>query len=179
MWPVKLFSTFNPRIILQSLFTFYVWSIGFSHPSVNAQDRVPVYVELSILPITELTVENKQIFPDIALQDMQRGFIELKEAVLLKVSSNVPWQVSVYSQEDNLYVTPRQFKPIQDFQWRMPGGIYQSISRDPQTIILGDRSVVDKEIILDYRLLLTWGNTPPGHWQFEPVFEISPWVNTP
>ncbi len=179
MWPEKHFLIFKPRFFISILILFYVWFAGFYLVNVSAQDRASVYADILIPPIVELTVENKRTFPELSIVDMKRGSIELQNAVRLIVYSNSPWKISIHSQNDNLYITPNAYKPIQDFQWRITGGTYQSISRSPITVITSDKGVVAKELFLDYRLLLGWENTPPGHWEFEPIFEISPWKSDP
>jgi hypothetical protein len=179
LWPEKHFLIFKPRFFIQLLILFYGWFAGFCLVNVSAQDRTSVYADIVIPPIVELKVENKQTFPEPSVVDMKRGSMELQNAVRLIVHSNSPWKISIYSRCDNLYITPNAYKPIQDFQWRTTGGTYQSISRSPVTVITGNQGVVAKEIFLDYRLLLRWENTPPGHWEFEPIFDISPWESDP
>ena len=118
-----------------------------------------------------LKIENSKTFPEIDIADLNRGYIEVKDAVCLSVSSNVPWQVVIFTNAVNLYDTPKKFKSIDHFHWRVSPKSFQPISSKPAVVKTGGR-VHNYKIKVDYRIDVSWRDTPPGSWQFRPEFRI-------
>ena len=156
---------------------FCLGSLGLS-TWINAQDRESVTVNFSLGPVQRLTVRKANSFNEIRPEDVTRGYIEVRDAVILSVSSNIPWRVVIRSARVNLYVSPRKFKPVKDFQWRRERGTYSSISKEPAVVMTGKGGVVNFQISLDYKLLLGWRSLPPGQWEFEPEFLLGPDIDS-
>ena len=149
-------------------------SVICGYSQLSAQEYEPIELGVSVPPIQKLTIVETKLFPDINSEDFNRGYIELKDAVTLSISSNVPWRVVISAPRTNLYTTPRSVKPIDSFQWRGKTNIFQSISIEPVLAFEGSNCVKDYTCTLDYRLNLSWGSTPPGMMDIQPEFLIKP-----
>ena len=91
--------------------------------------------------------------PEPTFGDLQRGYVEMREAVELDIVSNIPWRVTVSTGDANMGTSHdgSVTKPVSDFQVRGEDG-YQAVSNEDETILQG-RSGLFK-IELDYRLML-------------------------
>ena len=142
--------------------------------TLNAQDHESLTAYLSVPIIQKLSVQDARSFPSMGTGDIERGYIEVKDAVTLFVSSNVSWRVVISSPKTNLYVSPGRFKSVEDFQWRVGRNPFRSISQNPVVVMAGEGGVKGYKIVIDYRLKLGWHNTPPGRWELEPEFRVEP-----
>jgi len=141
---------------------------------LSAQEYEPIELDVSVPPIQKLMIVETKSFPDIDSDDFSRGYIELKDAVTLSISSNVPWRVVIFLPRTNLYATPKSVKQIDSFQWRGENTNYQSISFEPVLAFEGSSCVKDYIYTVDYRLNLSWVSTPPGRLDIQPKFLIEP-----
>ena len=139
-----------------------------------ANEREVVTFENTVPVLQKLTFENRKSFPEISAEDFHKGYVELKDAVTLSVSSNIPWKVVVFTNQINLYKTRGEFKSVENFQWRVNSNKFQSISRDEKVIKEGEGGIRDHKIKIDYRMKVGWKDTPPGKWEFKPEFRILP-----
>jgi len=90
--------------------------------------------------------------PQPTQRDLARGFIEQRDAVELDISSNIPWRITINTNNGDMGLSAdgSTAKPVSDFQVR-GNGDYQSVSNEDQTILEGSGGVFKVE--LDYRLL--------------------------
>ena len=144
----------------------------FMQNILQGQDREFFTAEVSVPPIQKLYIEDTKLFPAISASDYNKGYMALKDAVILSVSSNIPWRVVIYTHKVNLYVTPGKLKSIEHFQWRSGSAPFRSISSNPLTVIQGKAGVKDYKIVIDYRIKIGWKNTPTGKLDFQPKFRI-------
>ena len=155
------------KAALTALFLF------FQTACIFAQTANTLHVAASIPPVQRLRVYPAQHFPPVTKRAFDRGYIEIEQAVIITVSSNVPWKITIHTSKSNLYITPGVFKPVADFQWRVEGE-YLPLTGMKQTVYRGKAGVRDMQVMCDYRLLVNWKDTPPGEWRFDPVFTIEP-----
>ena len=156
------------------IFIFVFCLFIFNQNILSADEREVFTVEASIPRIQELTIENIKPFPTIGADDYNRGYVDLKDAVTLSVSSNIPWKIVIYTNKINLYKSRGKFKSVEDFQCKVGSEPYQSISQKPLVIAKGKRGIQDHKIKIDYRMKTNWGDTPPGKWELKPEFRIEP-----
>lgn len=145
---------------------FFIYNFAYT------QNNQSLSLEFSLQPIQKLIFENSKSFPPINIHDYEREYLEIKDAVTLSISSNVPWKVVVFTNQINLYKSYRKFKSVNNFKWRSSFKPFQSISNTPKVILRGKAGVKDFKIELDYLIKLNWKNTPPGRWEFQPVFKL-------
>jgi hypothetical protein len=136
-----------------------------------ALERQSIRVEVIVPPITRLRTENSKPFPEIDTADFNRGYIELKDAVTLSVSSNVPWKLVIFTKAVNFYDTAGKFKSIDHFHWSVNRKSFQPLSSKPAVVMAG-KMTRNYIIKLDYRIELSWHDTPPGRWKLWPEFRI-------
>ena len=139
---------------------------------IYAQDSGSLSLEISVPDIQQLYIEDIKSFPPITPMDYDKGYMEIKNAVTLSVSSNVPWKVVVFTNRVNLYVSPGKFKSVDNFQLREGLKPFQTISKEPKVVLEGKAGVKDLKIDIDYLLNVSWKNTPTGRWEFQPEFRI-------
>jgi len=160
----------NRKIFLLPIFLVYITNqfplLGQTTQSLSTFVSVP--------PLQEIQVQCDQSFPDIFVQDIQTGYIDINQAVRLTVFSNVPWRIVVRATSENLYVSPRKFKSVNDLKWRIGAESYQSLATVPIVLAQSNEPAKNATIMIDYRLILGWKNTPPGRWEVEPEFRIEP-----
>ncbi len=175
-YKLKTISIFSSLYHLKRTFLFIslFYFIILNQNLLLADEREVITLEYSVPVTQELTIEGRKSFPEISQGDYDRGYIELKDAITLQISSNIPWQVVIFSNQINLYKSRGKFKSVDNFQCRIGSEPYQSISKNPVVIMEGKGGIKDQTIKLDYRMKLDWNDTPPGKWEFKPEFRIEP-----
>lgn len=138
----------------------------FIYNFTYAQNSKSLSLEFSLPAIQKLSIENTKSFQSISAMDYDKGYMEIKNAVTLSVSSNIPWKAVIYTNRVNLYVSPGKYKSVDNFQWRAGSKPFQSISKEPKVILEGNAGVKDLKIDIDYRLNVGWKNTLTGRWEF-------------
>ncbi len=159
---------------IEILLTIFVIIFLFSINFLYADERKELIIEANIPVIQKLTVTETKSFPQISDDDFRKGYIELKDAATLMVSSNIPWKIIINSDQFNLYRSQEKFKSVENFQCRVGSAAYQSISNNELVIMEGEGGIIDYTIRLDYRMKVSWIDTPPGRWEFKPEFRIEP-----
>ena len=149
-------------------------SISCGQGLLSAQEFEPLALEVNVPPVQRLMIMETKPFSNIDSEDFNRGYIELKDAVTLSVSSNVPWRVVIFLPRTNLYTTKGKVKPVDSFQWREGNSNYQSISFEPVLVSEGSGCIKDYTFEIDYRLILSWEKTSPGMLDIQPKFLIEP-----
>ena len=156
------------------IFIFVFCLFIFNQNILSADEREVFTVEASIPRIQELTIENIKPFPTIGADDYNRGYVDLKDAVTLSVSSNIPWKIVIYTNKINLYRSRGKFKSVDNFKCRVGSEPYQTFSQNEGIIVEGKGGIKDQTIKLDYRMNISWIDTPPGKWELKPEFRIEP-----
>ena len=125
----------NSRYYLCGRILLLLGLLLFKQNILQGQDREFFTAEASVPPIQKLNIEDTKLFPAISANDYNKGYMDLKDAVILSVSSNIPWRVVIYTHKVNLYVTPGRLKSIEHFQWRSGNTPFRSIYSNPHTVI--------------------------------------------
>ena len=139
-----------------------------------AQNSSSISIEVPVLQ--QLTIIETKNLPDITSSDMEKGYIEIPEAVRLEISSNTDWQLSIRAARENLYVT-HDFKPVSDLKWRTRDRGFQPLSMHQEKILSGQAGTRHMLITLDFRLDLNWKNTPPGDIEYAHEFILEPYLH--
>ena len=164
------FFTQQKRIFLLVVFCLFI----FNQIILFADEREEIIIEASLPVFQVLSIEEMKSFPQISDNDYSNGYIELEDAATLMVSSNIPWKIIIFSNQFNLYKSQGKFKSIDNFQCRVGSDAYCSISNEELTLMEGDGGIKDQEISIDYRMKISWIDTPPGTWEINPEFRIKP-----
>lgn len=116
-------------------------------------------------PIQRLQLRHIRLnFPKPTADDMERGFVEMPDAISAEISSNVAWKLFLVSRDGQMEGKKGQ-KPLQDFRWR-PSGTqdYRALS-DDMTLVASSKTFCKKKgIHLDCQVLIDWENATPDHY---------------
>lgn len=117
---------------------------------------VPVIQTISFTP-------HSFIFPNVSSTHLNKGFIEARNATTVTVSSNVPWQLTVRSEDRNMGQVKDHVKPLSDILWRKSGRTqYTAISTDDRLVDSSATYADHQKIELDYKMLVGWTRDKPG-----------------
>ncbi len=142
--------------------------------SIFSQKSEDITLYFNVPPLQNFQIIHTKSFPNMTFSDYERGYYEITDAVTIRISSNVEWQLVIYSTRSNLYTTQGIFKPISDFSVCANNHNFFSMSQVPQVIYTGKAGVHDMEIMLDYRMKIDVNSTPAGNWIFDPVIRLEP-----
>jgi len=131
--------------------------------------------EFVALNITVPTIQNLEIInsielPDIFSDDINRGYIDINDAVSLQVKSNVAWKLSIRTKKNSLYL--HKDIDVSNILVNLDG-VSTNLSSDPIVIASG-RQTSGSIINISYRRNLSWDTCPPGAWRIEPEFKLEP-----
>ncbi len=150
---------------------------------IAEQKSATVRIHWTILPFQELrivgstahgsSITTSYTMPQPDALDLQRGYIEEMDPITLNVNSNIPWKVQVWTEDSDMGASKDGLvtKPVSDFQLRVHGGTYFSISNAPQILTSGNRGSFS--IGVDYRILLG-KDYHPGDYGLDVVYTIMP-----
>jgi hypothetical protein len=103
------------------------------------------------------------IFPAISSADMDKGFIESIRATTITVSSNLPWQLTVRSEDQDMGKVEDYIKPLSDFLWSKSSDTqYTMISTESGLVDSSANYADNREIELNYKMLVGWTRDKPG-----------------
>lgn len=143
---------------MRVLFLFIFISSTFSNQFVNIDISIPIIQEIEILDIREL--------PLISAEDINRGYIDIEDAVKMRIKSNVDWKLSVLTRKLYLYNDNRV--EVSNIKIINQSRIID-LGQAPKILATG-LPTSDFEIIVSYRRNLSWDSCPPGSWIIEPEF---------
>jgi len=119
------------------------------------------------------SVASTFIVPQPTSEDLARGYIERRRALVLVARSNTPWTISVRTDDEDM---GRSFdgtyvKPITDLLVRAEGGPYLPISHQDQVIASGPPG--EHQIGVDYRVLFDPKTHRDGNYHITVIYTIS------
>lgn len=141
-----------------------------------------VRVGFEILPFQQLSISGGRSVGNTALStvqlpqpsaaDLARGYIELPHAVSLSVRSNIPWAVTVRTDNANMGQSfdGNYTKPISDFQLRVGNGAFRPITQQNQVLLRGSYGEYNFDV--DYRTLFDANIHRQGNYQLTVVYTI-------
>ena len=114
------------------------------------------------------------IFPQVSSTHLDQGYIEVRRATTVTVSSNVPWQLSVKSEDPDMGKGDNQTKPLSDFLWKKSGdAAYTPLSLTSHRVDSSVTYADQKRIELDYKMLAGWARDTPGSYGVTLRFTLS------
>jgi len=138
---------------------------------VQGAESVNIYLEIP--PLQQLTLDTLSVsLGSIQPQDLDLGYLEKLNATSVTVKSNADWILYLRTDEANLGTAAGYTKPLEDFQWRISGGSYQSISQTNTLLKTGSAGAYPNAAQLDYKMLLNWNN-PAGSYGLMVIFTLS------
>jgi len=119
------------------------------------------------------TVTVSFTLPRPSAEDLARGYLEIEDALTLVARSNVDWVILVRTPDPDLgrSYDGSYTKPLSDFQLRVAGGDFLTISNADQTLSRGRRG--EHELAIDYRVLLHPECYRPGDYGLKLIYTIT------
>jgi hypothetical protein len=118
------------------------------------------------------TISSRVGVPHPNEEDLARGYLEVEGALTLIARSNTNWRLTIRTPDadlgrsyDRSYV-----KPLSDFQLRLAGKEYLSISNSDQALTTGTRG--QHELGIDYRVLFNREKYRPGDYGVMLIYTI-------
>jgi hypothetical protein len=144
----------------------------------QAQSPALVRVEAAVLipPLQRLEVEAAWVeLPSPTPLDMAAGFVDAPGPILLRIRSNVPWELTAQRVEDEAAVTqtPGEGQATR-LLWCADGDMYRPLARNWVTIASGEPTEVERRIDLHVRVPLSWSQTRPGVYEPRIEFRLLP-----
>ena len=137
-------------------------SLLLSNELLNVNVSVPIIQELEILHVDDL--------PVISAEDINKGYIDIKDAVSINVQSNVRWRLNVLTKKKSLY-TSKEVNISNILIYN--NATLMSLGETPLVISEGGQTSGTK-IDISYRRMLSWDTCPPGAWSIQPEFTLEP-----
>jgi len=117
---------------------------------------VPIIQSMDFSPVSF-------VFPDVTSTHLDEGFIEARDAATVTVSSNVPWQLTVQSEDPDMGKVEEHIKTLSDFLWKKSGDThYTAISIKGHRVDSSAGYADHQKIELDYKMLVGWTRDKPG-----------------
>jgi len=114
------------------------------------------------------------VFPDITSSNLDKGVIESLNAATATVSSNVPWQLTIRSEDPDMGKVEDNVKPLSDFLWKKSGDAdYTAISTEGHRVDSSTRYADYQKTILDYKMIVGWTRDKPGTYGLTLRFTLS------
>lgn len=136
-----------------------------STPSTGV--TIPVLQSMDLSP-------SSFIFPDVSGTNLDNGFLDAKNAATLTVSSNMPWQLTIQSQDQNMGKVNNSVKPLSDFLWKKSNDVkYTAISTQGQRVDSSASYADHEKIRLDYKMIVGWTRDVPGTYGLTLRFRLS------
>ena len=157
-------------------FLAFFTAIVFCLPnSILADEASRVSVGVTVPTIQAMTMRPLSfIFPAISSADMDKGFIESIRATTITVSSNLPWQLTVRSEDQDMGKVEDYIKPLSDFLWsKSSDAQYTMISTESGLVDSSANYADNREIELNYKMLVGWTRDKPGSYGLTLRFTLS------
>jgi len=128
---------------------------------------VPIIQSMDFSPISF-------VFPDVTSTHLDEGFIEARNAATVTVSSNVPWQLTVQSEDPDMGKVEDHIKHLSDFLWKKSGDThYTAISIKGHRVDSSTGYADHQKIELDYKMFVGWTRDKPGTYGLTLRFTLS------
>lgn len=113
--------------------------------------------------------------PAITEAQMNQGYIFGTKAIKIRYSSNVPWRITIHTDDSDLGMLGGEAKPLTDLCWKRsnkPVSQFKAISQTPEIVRQSNKSASNKRINLDLKLLLSWEDDAPGNYAVDIILTI-------
>ncbi|WP_212637846.1 hypothetical protein [Desulfocicer vacuolatum] len=153
-----------------------ITSLFFFQPSILQADETAspsTGVSIPVLQSIHLS-PGSFIFPDVSSTNLDKGFLEARDAATVTVSSNVAWQLTIQSEDPNMGKVKNNVKPLSDFLWKKSNDShYTTISTDGKVVDSNSEYADQQKIKLDYKMLVGWTKDAPGTYGLNLRFRLS------
>lgn len=129
---------------------------------------------------TRLTIDLESVNMGIvAVSDYENGYKEKLPGNILNLRSDkLDWKLWVKTNDNNMGVIGDYTKPISDFYWKAEGDyatqtIYTSITNYDIEAASGAKSSRERQVPIDYKILLSWSNDVPGNYNLTIVYTLT------
>ena len=142
-----------------------VFFIFFLNPLIAFNLNENLSTIVTIPPLYSIEVLEKKEFIDLTIDNFKNKFQLHEECLTILVKSNTPWDLVVYSGDDN-NVSNFQIKTeyLNEFTY---------LTSAPFSIYKSQEPTNGKVISIDcQRILLDWDSKSTHNWTFSPVFKV-------
>lgn len=151
------------KIVIRIVVIFAVIFFGQSK-RIMADETSGVSTGVTIPIIQSMDLSSSSfVFPDITSTNLDEGIIEALDAAIVTISSNVPWQLTIQSEDPDMGKVEDNVKPLSDFLWKKSGDInYTAISTEGHRVDSSTGYADHQKAILDYKMIVGWTRDTPG-----------------
>lgn len=149
-----------------------IWIFFFAFSSLVA-------VEQHFDAVIDIGVRRKVTFSETSLilrpstsADLNKGYLEKKNAIDMRLSANTAWELLIRSDDPHMGVVGGKAKPISDLQWKRKGssGAYKPLTGSDEVVDSRSRAVNRRRIRLHIRVLMDWIDGNPGSYSVNLLF---------
>lgn len=135
-----------------------------------ASSEVHVQVAL-VVPVTQSLESEADVIrgPLVTSQDLARGFVDLDRPILLRLSSNVPWELCVRVPDP-----PARNREDPLLFWSVAGNGHSCLQREWVEIASGAEGCAGFRIPLRLRVPLSWTTVKPGEYEPRIEYRLAP-----
>ena len=162
------------KIVIR-IFAIFVVIFFCQSKSIMAEEtsRLSTGVTVTIIQSMDLS-PTSFVFPDVTSTHLDEGSIEARDTATVTVSSNVPWQLTVQSEDPDMGKVEDYIKPLSDFLWKKLGDThYTAISIEGHRVDSSAGYADHQKIELDYKMLVGWTRDKPGTYGLTLRFTLS------
>ncbi len=154
-----------------------VCAISFSVAARSSAGETEVRVEVGVIvpPLQRLDVDPLiLVAPEIRTEDLAIGYAELTQPVVLTVSSNVPWNLSVRWVVDEKIVVGggRGISSLLD--WSVRNSPSRPVTGEWAVVVSNRGPTAAERVELHLRVPLLAGAPPPGIYQPRLEYRLAP-----
>jgi hypothetical protein len=150
-------------------------SFALAGRSFAGEAEVRVEVQAIVPPLQRLEVD-PLIFvaPEIRPEDLAIGYAELPEPVVLVISSNVPWSLSVRWADDQKIVDAGGPGNSSLLDWSVRNAPFRPATAEWATVARDQQPAAAERVELHLRVPLLAGAPPPGIYQPRLEYRLAP-----
>ncbi len=162
-------------VLLIILLTTFTLLAASDSATVTVSWNIQPFVALSISSNSteSRTVNSVYSVPKPTEDDLERGYIEKKNAIKLVARSNTGWQVSVRALNSTMGTSfdGSYTKPIEDFKLKVGNGGYLTLSTNDKVLVESRNG--EHEIGVDYKINFDQYEYKSGNYQVELLYTIT------
>jgi hypothetical protein len=151
--------------------------LSLAVPGASSAGETEVRVELEAIvpPLQRLEVDPLVLVaPEIQAEDLTVGYAELSQPVVLTVSSNVPWDLSVRWAHEGKIAAGGGPETASLLEWSVRNGAFRALTGE-WAVVASNRGPAEAERMeLRLRVPLLSGAPPPGTYQPRLEYRLAP-----
>lgn len=139
------------------------------------ETEVRVEVEAIVPPLQRLAVDPLVLAtPEIQAEDLAAGFVWLPEPVVLSVSSNVPWEVSIRLAGHDKAGDGGAGRDASILDWSARNAQFRPVTGEWATVAASRGPAASERVELHLRVPLRPGETTPGVYHLQLDYRLVP-----